>query len=78
VHASDPHWVVDTPEPGERLHARVRYHAEDLPAVVTEVHAGGFSVAFEQPARAPAPGQALVLYRGDEVVGGGTLDTSER
>ena len=37
----------------------------------------GFTVEFARPVRAAAPGQALVLYRGDEVVGGGTIESSE-
>jgi tRNA U34 2-thiouridine synthase MnmA/TrmU len=40
------------------------------------VHAGSFDVAaniltWDQPRRRVAPGQAIVLYDGDEVVGGG-------
>ncbi len=34
----------------------------------------GFVVEFARPVRAAAPGQAVVLYRGDEVVGGGTIE----
>ncbi len=36
-----------------------------------------FAVEFARPVRAAAPGQALVLYRGTEVVGGGTIESSE-
>jgi tRNA-specific 2-thiouridylase len=34
----------------------------------------GFVVEFARPVRAAAPGQAVVIYRGDEVVGGGTIE----
>jgi tRNA-uridine 2-sulfurtransferase len=83
VEASAPQWVLDAPAAGDRLHARVRY-AGDLHAChVERVAAAGFSLAFEEPLRAPAPGQAVVLYRldaarGDEVVGGGTVETCAR
>ena len=30
-------------------------------------------VVFDEPQRAPTPGQALVLYDGDTVLGGGTI-----
>ena len=34
---------------------------------------GRFRVVFEQPQRAITPGQAVVLYDGETVVGGGTI-----
>ena len=77
VHASAPRWVVAPPVIGERLTARVRYHAEIVAARVTAYACDRFTVAFAQPVRAAAPGQALVLYRGTEVVGGGTIESSE-
>jgi len=36
--------------------------------------ADDFELGFETPVRAVAPGQAVVLYRGTEVVGGGTIE----
>ena len=38
------------------------------------VDANGFRLTSERRMRAASPGQALVLYRGDEVVGGGTIE----
>ena len=76
--ASEPHWVDGPPEIGERLSVRVRYHAEAVPARVTELAGNGFGLEFERPVRAVAPGQAAVLYRGDVVVGGGTIERGER
>ena len=74
LRASDPCWVAEPPAPGERLQARVRYHAEPEAATVTALDDDGFTVHFARPVRAVAPGQAVVLYRGDEVVGGGTIE----
>ena len=73
VQASEPHWVVAPPEPGEPLLARIRYHAAEASMRLVALDEAGFTVEFEEPVRAPAPGQAIVLYRGTEVVGGGTL-----
>ncbi len=78
VQAIEPHWVLDAPEPGEVLSARIRYHAQEAAARVTEVQDAGFTVEFDAPVRAPAPGQAIVLYRGTEVVGGGVIDRTAR
>ena len=78
IEASDPHWVVAPPAIDEPLTARIRYHATPVPARVTAHHAGGFSVECERRVRAATPGQAIVLYRGDEVVGGGTIERASR
>jgi len=78
VEASAPHWTAAPPEPGEALTARIRYHAADLPARVEAMGENGFTVSLDLPARAVAPGQAVVLYRDSEVVGGGTIEASRR
>ena len=38
----------------------------------------GFRLEFDQPQRAPTPGQAVVLYQGDTVLGGGTITRVEK
>ncbi|MDA0301699.1 MAG: tRNA 2-thiouridine(34) synthase MnmA [Chloroflexi bacterium] len=73
AYATDPRWVLGPPDLGEPLHARIRYHAEEAPARLVSLDENSFTVEFDKPVRAPAPGQAIVLYRGTEVVGGGTL-----
>ncbi|MGE3855736.1 MAG: tRNA 2-thiouridine(34) synthase MnmA, partial [Dehalococcoidia bacterium] len=88
VEVSAPRWVAGAPPVGERLTARVRYHAEAAEAWVAAYEeastgpadpgSGRFTVEFARPVRAAAPGQALVLYRGTEVVGGGTIERGAR
>jgi tRNA-specific 2-thiouridylase len=83
VEASAPHWVLGAPVAGERLYARVRYAGALHRCRLERIDAEGFALAFDEPLRAPAPGQGVVLYRldprcGDEVVGGGTVETSPR
>jgi len=53
-------------------HARIRYRSEPVPAGVT-VHDGGAEVRFQRPQRAVTPGQAVVFYEGERVLGGGTI-----
>jgi tRNA-specific 2-thiouridylase len=48
-----------------------------LPASVTLLDNDCFRVDFDEPAWAVAPGQAAVIYSGDEVLGGGTILASE-
>ena len=74
LYASAPHWVAGPPDPHEALTARIRYHGALVTAHVTEVTANGFRVDTARPVRAVSPGQAVVLYRNDEVIGGGVIE----
>lgn len=53
--------------------AKIRYTAEDKPAVLTPAGDDRVIVEFTEPERAVTPGQAAVFYQGDLVVGGGTI-----
>lgn len=53
--------------------AKIRHSQKELPAVVYPEENGFARVEFETPQRAITPGQAVVLYDGDDVVGGGTI-----
>ncbi len=56
--------------------AQVRSHAAAVEAVVTPGEQGKIEVAFSTPQRALTPGQAVVLYDGDRVLGGGRITRS--
>ena len=56
-----------------RLKAKVRYRQPEQWAVVTQIDEDTLRVEFEEPQRAITKGQAVVLYDGDVVVGGGTI-----
>ncbi|MEN0064497.1 MAG: tRNA 2-thiouridine(34) synthase MnmA [Myxococcota bacterium] len=60
-------------EPEERVTVRIRHRGTKHPARVVKLTDKRFEVHFEDPVRAIAPGQAAVVYRGDEVVGGGWI-----
>ncbi len=51
-----------------------RYHGEEIPAVLVPGEKGLAEMMFSRPRQAVAPGQALVFYRGDEVLGGGIVE----
>jgi tRNA-specific 2-thiouridylase len=74
LRASAPRWVDGPPKAGETLQARIRYHSPPAEATVSALDGDSFRLEFALPVRAIAPGQAVVLYRGDEVVGGGTIE----
>ena len=73
--ARDCSWIDGAPEPDEDLVAQIRYRHRPLPARVScRKGSARARVEFAEPAVAVAPGQAVVLYRGDDVVGGGWIE----
>lgn len=62
----------ETPTQPLRASARIRYKHTEQPATVTP-QGDGFVLCFDEPQRAITPGQAVVLYSGDTVIGGGTI-----
>ncbi len=70
------HWVVKRPGGPFEAEVRIRYRGEDVPAVVVPEGPAGARVEFRTPQRGVAPGQSVVFYAGDEVVGGGTIRES--
>lgn len=57
-----------------RLSARIRYRHPEAEADVTPVGDNEALVSFKEPQFAMTPGQAIVFYDGEVVVGGGTID----
>ena len=52
---------------------RIRHRAAPVPGTVSRLDDGRWSVSLDEPAWAPAPGQAAVFYDADEVIGGGRI-----
>ena len=73
--ASRVNWMSgETPAAPVRASARIRYRHQEAAAVVTPMGDGAVHVAFESPQTAVTPGQAVVFYEGDVVLGGGWID----
>ena len=71
--ASDFNWIAwDTPPITIRCKARIRYQQPETDATVYP-EGDTVRIVFDQPQRAIAKGQAVVLYDGDYVLGGGTI-----
>jgi tRNA-uridine 2-sulfurtransferase len=64
----DVAWVDGPPAPDERLEVQVSAHGRPTAAIWSPPG----TVVTTEPIRRVAPGQSVVLYRGDAVVGGGT------
>ena len=56
-----------------RVKAKIRYRHKEQPATVTQIGEDTIRVVFDEPQRAITKGQAVVMYDGDVVVGGGTI-----
>ncbi|MCX6024383.1 MAG: tRNA 2-thiouridine(34) synthase MnmA [Chloroflexi bacterium] len=72
---------VDGTAPAEPVAVgiKIRYKASLAPGMlIPGAIPGTFRVTFDEPQRSVTPGQPVVLYRGDEVLGGGTIDTAVR
>ena len=69
--------ACDRLEDGQKLQARVRYQQKEQPCRVWQTDESTLRVEFDEAQRAIAPGQAVVLYDDDVVVGGGTITKSE-
>jgi len=63
---------LEPPLPGTFM-VKIRYRHTAALAMVCPNNAGGYDVKFTDPQRAITPGQFAVLYRGDEVIGGGVI-----
>ena len=72
--AADCNWIA-APELTEpmRVKAKARSRMKEEPATVYPEENGRIRVEFDEPQRAITPGQAVVLYLGDTVLGGGTI-----
>ncbi len=72
--ASKLSWISgEAPKEPINIMAKIRYKA---PEVAARLHPrdGVVEVSFHQPQRAIAPGQAIVFYQGDTVLGGGIIE----
>ncbi|GHV50835.1 tRNA-specific 2-thiouridylase MnmA [Synergistales bacterium] len=56
-----------------RTAAMTRYRQTEYPCTVQDIGGGVVRIVFDEPQKAAAAGQALVLYDGDSVLGGGTI-----
>lgn len=63
---------------GLRCTAKIRYNADPVPATLLRIGDDQIRVTFDAPQTAVAPGQAVVCYDGDIVLGGGWIDRAER
>lgn len=66
--------ACDSIETPIRITAKARYHQSPASATVVQIAPDRIRVEFDEPIRAISPGQSVVLYDGDVVIGGGFID----
>ena len=70
---TDFNWITRPDVLPVRCAAKTRYRQAEQPCTA-ERCSGGIRLTFDEPQRAMTPGQAAVLYDGERVLGGGTID----
>lgn len=75
--AKDLNWIPfeNLTEPLKAA-AKIRHSQKEYPCTVYPLEDGRVRVVFEEPQRAISPGQAVVFYRDDLVLGGGTISSA--
>lgn len=72
LEAAEFNWLIGEPEGDLACEAQIRYRHQPVPAVA-RVKGPVVGVEFRDPQPGVAPGQAVVLYHGDRVLGGGWI-----
>ncbi|MBR9991317.1 MAG: tRNA 2-thiouridine(34) synthase MnmA [Gemmatimonadetes bacterium] len=73
VTIGDLNWLTQPPHVGERVSVQVRHRAPAVDAVVEHIDALELTLRLPKPQRAITPGQSGVIYRSEELVGGGRI-----
>ncbi len=74
--ASQLNWIgIEELAHPRKIMAKIRYRHEESEALVTPIAASSVHVKFDKPQMAVTPGQTVVFYSNDIVVGGGVIDT---
>jgi tRNA-specific 2-thiouridylase len=72
--ASGVNWIVEEPREPIRAAAQIRHRHQAAPATIRSLGDARAEVVFDAPQIAITPGQAVVFYDGDTVLGGGWID----
>ena len=76
--AREINWLADRPEVGEHVSVRVRHRAPLASAEIVRIDGDELEIALDEPVSAITPGQSVVLYDGERVLGGGFIESSRQ
>ena len=72
--ASGVNWIAAMPGGPRRVDAQIRHRHQAAPATMRAIGRAQADVVFDAPQIAITPGQPVVFYDGDAVIGGGWID----
>jgi tRNA-specific 2-thiouridylase len=78
VIARSVNWLVDVPTVGTRVSVQVRHRSAPAAAEIVRLDGDEIELALDESVSAITPGQSLVMYDGDRVLGGGLIETARR
>ncbi|MGI8510017.1 MAG: tRNA 2-thiouridine(34) synthase MnmA [Gemmatimonadaceae bacterium] len=79
VIAAGVNWLVDAaPSVGARVHVRIRHRAPLAAGEIVRLDDTEIEIALDEPVSAITPGQSLVIYDGERVLGGGLIEYAHR
>jgi tRNA-specific 2-thiouridylase len=76
--AGELNWLGDAPRVGARVAVQVRHRAPAAAAEVVRLTPDAVELALDEPVAAITPGQSLVIYDGERMVGGGIIQSARR
>jgi tRNA-uridine 2-sulfurtransferase len=74
LEASRMNWLIDVPTSPRTMTVKIRYRHAGSPATVTAADDGTAVIRFDEPQSAVTPGQAVTVYDGTRVLGGGWIE----
>lgn len=78
VVAREVNWLVAPPEVGSDVEVQIRHHATPARGVLVRISDDEVEIALESPVSAISPGQSVVMYSGEMVLGGGVIERGKR
>jgi tRNA-specific 2-thiouridylase len=74
--AREVNWLVDAPAVNTAVTVRIRHRAPLARGEIVRIDRDEIEIALDEPVAAIAPGQSLVLYDGERVLGGGFIESA--
>lgn len=74
VMAGQTNWISDIPERNTHVYGHIRYNDSGAAAIIQDITLQYVKIIFNEPRTAITPGQSLVLYNDDVVLGGGIIE----
>jgi tRNA-specific 2-thiouridylase len=79
VVATGVNWLTESPPlPGDPIEVRIRHRAPLAGGSILRIDDGEVEIALDEPVAAISPGQSLVIYSGERLLGGGFIESSRR